>query len=187
MFSYQKTFQNVTSLDEEILPWFCGDWSFGRGVRNNRTVLFGNYLYHSVLVLCKAVLSKSGGSKNLFCHINRVGCITQLVFLLFWMFFFHLNTVSISSYIPGTHCCSCFFQDLASWASISLLHDVLLPSTGFSGITRSLSTKSRKYSYPLSGPSWQLYTVFLISPLPGTELLNLAQVFVSGFFHQMPL
>lgn len=141
---------------------------------------------HSVLVLCKAVLSKSGGSKSLFCHVNSVGCITQLVFLLFWMFFFPSEYCVYIIIHTSTHCSSCFFQDLPFWASVSLLHDVLLPSTGFSGITRNLNTNSRKYSYPLSGPSWQLHTVFLISPLPGTELLNLAQAFVSGFFHQMP-
>lgn len=103
------------------------------------------------------------------------------------MFFSISVIVSILSHISAHPALAVFSRTCPSWASIPSLHYRLLLSTGRLALQRASATSNTKHSYPSSGPSWLLLPVLLISPLPGAELLNLAQVFDTGFFCQMPL
>lgn len=114
--------ENISKCDQlgsREMPCFCGDWSLGREDRNNRTVLFGNYLYcaHKWTMLCWCCVRQSSG--------NQVGVQTFLLLykqsvLHNWAclsavrdVFFHFTFCGCIVTRISTACTSCFFQDLS--------------------------------------------------------------------------
>lgn len=153
--------ENISKCDQlgsREMPCFCGDWSLGREDRNNRTVLFGNYLYcaHKWTTLCWCCVRQSSG--------NQVGVQTFLLpykqsVLHNWTYLsavrdvFSISViVSVLSYMSAHPALAVFSRTCPSWASIPSLHYMLLLSTGCPGVAMSPSHQQHQTQLPIVRP-----------------------------------